>query len=447
MSFPPPTTKQARVIWFSLTALALASMLALLGLLVWGLGHLLARLSGVLMPILFALVLAYILDPVVEFFIRKKIPRLWSILMVMLLGLALVGGLLGSVIPGIMEESRKLLDDLPHDMQVLRGKIDNFMEHSRLGRQLAANWQLAPQPAAASATPSHPGVASVSTNTNTVELTLTLTATGLTNVAGGVSTNAAEFSAGTESLKNALAAPFSDTVMPGVAKVIVVIVKWLTAQLTNVTTWLEFLIGFVLVPVYLFYFLLEKQGIKESWPDYLPINESRVKDETVFVLHAINDCLIIFFRGQVIVALCVGVMLSVAYLVLGLNYAVLLGLVAAVLEIVPYLGTIVSLALALTVAAIQFGDWTHPLIVLGIAAVVKTIEDLVISPKIMGQRSGLHPLTIILAVMIGANLLGGFIGALLAIPLTAVLRTLMFRYIWKKRKHHARPATAEHGSS
>ena len=444
MSFPPPTTKQARVLWFSLTTLAIASLTALLGLVVWGLGHLLARLSGVLMPVLFALVLAYILDPVVEFFIRKKIPRLWSILMVMLLGLALVGGLLGSVIPGIMEESRKLLDDLPHNMQVLRGRIDNFMEHSRLGRQLAANWQLAPQPAAP-ATPAHPGVATVSTNTNTVELTLTLTATGLTNVAGGVSTNAAEFSAGTETLKNALAAPFSDTVMPGVAKVIVVIVKWLTAQLTNVTTWLEFLIGFVLVPVYLFYFLLEKQGINESWPDYLPLNESKAKDETVFVLRAINDCLIIFFRGQVIVALCVGVMLTVGYLILGLNYAVLLGLVAAVLEIVPYLGTIVSLTLALTVAAIQFGDWTHPLIVLAIAAAVKMIEDLIISPKIMGQRSGLHPLTIILAVMIGANLLGGFVGAVLAIPLTAVLRTLMFRYVWKRRKHHARPA--EHGSS
>ncbi len=433
------------MLWFAMTALAVAIVMALLGLLVWGLGHLLDRLSGVLMPVLFALVLAYILDPVVEYFVRKRIPRLWAIVVVMLLGLAFVAALLGSVIPGIIEESRKLVDDLPHNMQVLRSKVDNFMDHSRLGRELAASWQPAPQPAATS--PSRPGAPAASTNTNTVELTLTLTATSPTNSAAGSPTNAAELSVGTETLKNALAAPFSDTVMPGLSKVIVAMVKWLVAQLTNVTIWLEFLVGFILVPVYLFYFLLEKQGINQSWPDYLPINESKAKDEAVFVLRAINDCMIVFFRGQVLVALCVGVMLTVAYLILGLNYAVLLGLVAAVLEIVPFLGTIVSLALALTVAGIQFGDWTHPLIVLGIATVVKVLEDLVISPKIMGERSGLHPLTIIVAVMVGANLLGGFIGAVLAIPLTAVLRTLMFRYVWKRRKHHARPAAAESGSN
>ncbi len=158
---------------------------------------------------------------------------------------------------------------------------------------------------------------------------------------------------------------------------------------------------------------------------------------------AINDCMIVFFRGQVLVALCVGTLLAVGYLILGLNYAVLLGVVAGVLGIVPYLGTIVSLVLALTVAAIQFGDWRHPLTVLGIAAAVKLLEDLVISPKIIGDRSGLHPLTIILAVMVGATLLGGFLGALLAIPLTAVLRTLMFRYVWSKtRIAGEKPATA-----
>jgi predicted PurR-regulated permease PerM len=160
------------------------------------------------------------------------------------------------------------------------------------------------------------------------------------------------------------------------------------------------------------------------------------------VLGAINNCMIVFFRGQVLVALCVGTLLAAGYLVLGLNYAVLLGVVAGVLGIVPYLGTIVSLLLALTVAAVQFGDWRHPLTVLGIAAGVKLLEDLVISPKIMGERSGLHPLTIILAVMIGANLLGGFLGALLAIPLTAVLRTLMFRYVWKKRTTNEKSSAA-----
>jgi predicted PurR-regulated permease PerM len=187
------------------------------------------------------------------------------------------------------------------------------------------------------------------------------------------------------------------------------------------------------VPVFLFYFLLEKKGINSRWTDYLPIQESKAKTELVFILKSINDCMIVFFRGQVLVALCVGTLLAISYLVLGLNYAVLLGAVAAVLGIIPYIGAIISLVLALTVAAVQFGDWTHPLLVLAIAATVKMLEDFVIGPKIIGERSGLHPLTIIIAVMVGTTLLGGIMGAILAIPLTAVLRTLMFRYVWKKR--------------
>ena len=65
---------------------------------------------------------------------------------------------------------------------------------------------------------------------------------------------------------------------------------------------------------------------------------------------------------------------------------------------------------------------------------VQTLEGLVISPKIIGDRVGLHPLTIIIAVMVGTTLLGGLLGGILAIPLTAALRVVMFRYVWKKRE-------------
>jgi predicted PurR-regulated permease PerM len=117
---------------------------------------------------------------------------------------------------------------------------------------------------------------------------------------------------------------------------------------------------------------------------------------------------------------------------MGLNYALLLGLVAAVLTIVPFLGAIVTFVIAFVLALVQFQDWLHPLLVVGVFAVVQTLEGLVISPKIIGDRVGLHPLTIIVSVMVGTTLLGGLLGGLLAIPLTATLRVLMFRYVWKK---------------
>jgi predicted PurR-regulated permease PerM len=72
-------------------------------------------------------------------------------------------------------------------------------------------------------------------------------------------------------------------------------------------------------------------------------------------------------------------------------------------------------------------------VVLGIFSLVQALEGFVISPKIMGDRVGLHPLTIIIAVMVGTTLMGGILGGILAIPLTAALRVLMFRYVWKKR--------------
>ena len=84
------------------------------------------------------------------------------------------------------------------------------------------------------------------------------------------------------------------------------------------------------------------------------------------------------------------------------------------------------------IAAFQFGDGTHMLLVLGIFGIVQAVEALVLQPKIIGDRVGLHPLTIIIALMVGTTLLGGILGGILAIPLTAALRVIMFRYVWKK---------------
>ncbi|MDB6068286.1 MAG: hypothetical protein JWR26_4494 [Pedosphaera sp.] len=423
MNFPPPSPKQARVLWLSLTATAIAILLVLLGALVWAMGWLADRLSAVLLPVAMALIIAYILDPVVEFFVRKRIPRMLSIVLVFLLGLLCVAGLLGSVVPGMVRESRKLIADLPATTKNLQSRAQTLLDNPRLARLVPASWHLS-------------SLKLISTNTTGTQPATTnladasSTTTTITNAPNDVTvagTNGVENPALATTPKKPIDDPGSDIIMKALGKT----AAWVPAQLGKVSSWVESSIGFFLVPICLFYFLLEKKGINRGWADYLPIKESKAKEEIVFILQSINECMIVFFRGQVLVALCVGTLLTIAYLILGLNYAVLLGVIAGFLGIVPYLGTIVSLVLALTVAAVQFGDWTHPLCVIGIAAVVKMLEDLVISPKIIGDRSGLHPLTIILAVMIGANLLGGFLGALLAIPLTAALRTLMFRYIWK----------------
>jgi hypothetical protein len=87
---------------------------------------------------------------------------------------------------------------------------------------------------------------------------------------------------------------------------------------------------------------------------------------------------------------------------------------------------------AIGLGIVQFGDWRISLVIL-VFVLVQMAEGLFISPKIIGDRVGLHPLTVIVALVVGTTLMGGIVGGILAIPFTAVLRTLMFRYIWKRR--------------
>src|ERR1035437_4232232 len=186
-----------------------------------------------------------------------------------------------------------------------------------------------------------------------------------------------------------------------------------------------------------FYFLLEKRGISSRWTHYLPVTDSHFKKELVFILNSVNNVLISFFRGQVLVAMCDGILYGTGFLIIGLPYAVLIGAMAVVLTMIPYLGAIVTCCTALIIAFVQFGDWQHPLLVLAVFGVVQALEGVVISPRIMGGRVGLHPVTIIIAVMAGTTLLGGLLGGILAIPLTAALRVLMFRYVWKRAGNEA----------
>jgi predicted PurR-regulated permease PerM len=251
-----------------------------------------------------------------------------------------------------------------------------------------------------------------------------------TNNTGG--TNVVLHSAA-EGSDAAWASRFSENVLSWIREVAPVVGHWLWMQVSRVASWAGMIVGIAMVPVFTFYFLREKEQIRKGWSHYVPLQESWLKDELVFVLSAINNYLIVFFRGQVLIAFCNAVMLTIGFLMMGLNYAVLLGLTAGFLSIVPYLGTVVTIIPTIVLAAVQFRDLLHPILVVVVFSVVHLIEGFVISPKVMGDRVGLHPLTIIVAVLVGTTLLGGILGGILAIPLTAAMRVLMFRYIWKPR--------------
>jgi predicted PurR-regulated permease PerM len=429
MGFPLPTEKQGRILWVSITALAVGVLLALIGLLVLGLGWVINQLSVVLLPLAVAGVIAYLLDPVVDYFVTLRVPRVRAVLLVFFLVIMLVIGLLATVVPRVIVETNSLVKSLPGHVEDMQKKFEEWMVSTPLGIELPSWWPWSGSSTNAPGVKESVEVPSTAggDSTNAV-LVADSESAGATNEVGAASADGARSARINRDLGESLI-----SWMPRALQSLPVVGKWLVSQLSAMASWVGLIIGFSLIPVYLFYFLLEKRGIQRSWTDYLPVHESRTKEELVFVLKSINDYLILFFRGQVLVALCDGVLYTIGFLLIGLPYAFLIGLAAGFLSIVPYLGFVISLVPALVLAIIQYGDWLHPVLTLVVFGVVQSLEGLFISPKIMGDRVGLHPLTIIVAVMLGTALMGGILGGILAIPLTAALRVLMFRYVWRKR--------------
>jgi predicted PurR-regulated permease PerM len=416
MNFPAPTEKQAHLLWAALTGLSLAIIVALVVGLVWGLGRVLNVLAPVIWPLAVAGVLAYLLDPVVDFFERRRVPRTRAIALVFLIALFLVLGLFSSIVPRIVVETQQLVRNVPVLVAKLQKRTTDWMNEpsaplQSLLQRFGISWpqKFDPVPAITNA----PADA---TQTPTTE--------------------PAAPNAPTSSSPSLFDQVDSQTIQKAsewVGTGLKALGGWLAHQASRLTGLFGIIAGLALIPIYLFYFLLEKRAITDNWTTYLPLRDSGLKEELVFVLRSINDYLIAFFRGQVLVAICDGILYGIGFALIGLPYAFLIGAVAMVLTIIPFLGAIVTCGAALLIALVTFGDWQHPLLVLGVFAVVQGIEGYVLQPKILGDRVGLHPMVIIVAIMAGTTLLGGILGGLLAIPLAAALRVMMFRYVWKKR--------------
>src|SRR5688572_16649689 len=127
MPFPLPTDKQARIIWMSLTALAVGILLTILAALLWSLGRLLQVLSPVLWPLAIGGILAYLLDPVVDYFERKRIPRGRAIILVFILCLLALSAFFASIIPRVVRESGRLISEVPEYSRQLQGDLNRWM--------------------------------------------------------------------------------------------------------------------------------------------------------------------------------------------------------------------------------------------------------------------------------------------------------------------------------
>ncbi len=422
----PPSPQQSRLIWFAVTAVAIAAVLALVVLAVWGMGKGLQLLAPVLWPLAIGGIIAYLLDPVVDWLVAHRVQRSRAIILVFVTAFALVAAFFSSIVPQVFGEARLFALRVPAYTVKIQGRLDSWATNPpvALRKILEARALLTRStnpPPESVVLPDWPANERSATGLPANERPALAPAPAPAPGAGFSSETLHSFT------------NWVGSVLPGFG-------SWLFDQVTRVSSWLGVVIGLCLVPIYAFYFLLEKRGIESQWTEYLPVRTSWYKEEIVFCLRAINGYLIVFFRSQVLVALCDGVLYTLGFLVIGLPYAFLLGVMATVLTMIPFIGAVTTCGTALVVAFAATGNWHLPVAVLVVFGFVQSLEGLVISPRIMGDRVGLHPLTIIIAVMVGTNLLGGILGGVLAIPATAALRVIMFRYVWRRSQPNTGPA-------
>jgi predicted PurR-regulated permease PerM len=184
------------------------------------------------------------------------------------------------------------------------------------------------------------------------------------------------------------------------------------------------LANLVLIPVLTFYLLRDWDVLMSRLRELIPRRHEalavRLAQECDHVLGA-------FVRGQLSVMLALSVVYALGLLLVGIDGALLIGVVAGLLSFVPYLGFALGIIVAGVTALVQFQDLLHVLLVLAVFGFGQMLESAVLSPYLLGNRIGLHPVAVIFAVMAGGQLFG-FVGILLALPVAAVIVVLL-RYV------------------
>ncbi|MGA7391143.1 MAG: AI-2E family transporter [Terrimicrobiaceae bacterium] len=394
-----PTPFQKKLFWAAVTAVSFVALGAVATLLGWLVVQAISYLQPVLTPIAIAAILAYLLEPVVEWLESRRLSRTMSVIAVFSVSIAIVAGILVYIIPVVGNQAQQLAAHLPEYTERAQTLINNTIENARRLGDL----------------PIFQGREAAATGPS---------------IRGYISSTIDEGVAWLQKKIPDIVVASGDFVQKSVGGFLGVF---------------GFLLSLILVPIFLFFFLKEGHSISDNWSNYLPLRASPLKSEIVSLLSEINSYLINFFRGQLLVSLIDGFLIGLCLLIfVRLEFSLLIGLMVGILGIIPYLGMMVSWIPAVIIAAAQFGDWWHPVLVTIIFIAANNIDGIIIAPKIVGESVGLHPLTVIISVLAWSLILGGLLGALLAVPLTATLKVLLKRYFWDRPPES--PATLQAGS-
>ena len=192
-------------------------------------------------------------------------------------------------------------------------------------------------------------------------------------------------------------------------------------------TIIGWVLNLVMIPVVAFYLLRDWDVLVQRIHVMIPRSIEPVVSR---LAHESDEVLGAFLRGQMSVMVALGVFYGVGLWLVGVSVGPLIGMIAGLISFVPYLGAITGVVMGVIAALVQYQDWGHVLLVLGVFAVGQTLEGYVLVPRLVGEKIGLHPVAVIFAVLAGGELFG-FLGVLLALPVTSVV-VVVLRYLYRR---------------
>jgi predicted PurR-regulated permease PerM len=421
-----PTPFHLNAMWTAISALSVTITIAIVVGFIYLGTQIIAFLQPILVPFAIAGVLAYLVDPVVAWMMRRGLSREKSVWTVFLSASLIFASVLLIIVPAMARQGAMFVKEVPVLMEKAQQNVASFTTywHEKIKQDYGIEVldyvldQTRRQNGVPEASPPST-VPGSSVDGDSDEATDTVTTQNF-------------------DLNDLLSGEWIGDAVPRVAGGLWSFVRNSVGGFLGV---FGFLLSMIIVPLYLYYFLTESAVIKERWSEYVPLRESRFRDEVVGTLTEINGYLVAFFRGQLVVSLINGIATGIGLVAVGLKFGWLIGLFLCLLGMIPYLGILIAWVPAVVIASVQGGDgtwipgdpwWVFPLVVTGIFAVVQQIDGLFVTPKVVGESVGLHPMTVIVSVFAWSLVLGGLLGAILAVPLSASVKVLFQRYVWTK---------------
>jgi predicted PurR-regulated permease PerM len=406
-----PTPQQSRILWSALTALAVIALVGVAGLVFLGFISFLSWSYPVLLPLGLAVIIALVLEPAVNFAHRRGLEHRTATLGVC--GLAAVVFLLfwAFLLPPLFAEAGTFFAKLPGWIDEGFNKLESLESVPVPGtspvvstNEAATNGGPVIATIAAPSAPARPRHSDFAVNYIRPILSRS-------QFQDWMKQNLPVLE---QSLEQKVAQMISSAMGP-------------------VGQALGFALGFGFVPIYVYYFLADQDRIARHWHDYVPLRDSPLRREIISVVTEINQVLVRYFRGQIVVAAVDGLLTGIGLTIVGIPDSLMLGVMTGALSIVPFLGIIASILPALLLGFVYGQGLFKPIGVLVVFALVQLIESMLVTPRVQSHSTGLHPLTIIVGILFWSMLLPGLLGPVVAVPLTCALVVLMRRYVWQLR--------------